>query len=147
MGVTLEELDRAGLIVKGGSLVKKKYATDIRPAGGDARQTDLQPDGPGPVAVVERDSGDGALAAVQNEKGVGQGFLVVVTTVRKRLLDEDNLCEKYHVDLCRYAGAIPGDSPATTRIEVRQEKADPGQREEVRIEIFQLSQTTTQRKE
>jgi len=103
-----------------------------QPTGGTA-----VPDGDvRPSAELERDSGDGAVAALPVQKGVGGSFLVRITAVRKRLLDQDNLCEKYVVDLCRYAGIIPGDSPATTQIEVFQQKAEPGQGEFVRIEIF-----------
>ena len=60
---------------------------------------------------------DGA-APVQGARG--QRFLVVVTSYRRKLLDEDNLCEKFHVDCCRYAGLLPSDSAKTTRIETRQ---------------------------
>lgn len=93
---------------------------------------------PGPAAELERPIRDGALGPLQLQKGTGQGFLVRVTSFRTRLLDEDNLCEKYHVDLCRYAGMLPGDSPATTRIEVRQKKTGKGEPEKVQIEIFEI---------
>jgi hypothetical protein len=58
--------------------------------------------------------------------------------VRRRLLDEDNLCEKYHVDCCRYAGLIPGDSPAEIQIQTRQRKAARGEEEHTQIDIFRL---------
>jgi hypothetical protein len=62
--------------------------------------------------------------------------LVRVTSVRRRLLDEDNLCEKYHVDCCRYAGIIHGDEPDKTRIEVAQRKAAQGEEEHTVVEVF-----------
>lgn len=100
---------------------------------------DIQLDSPRTVAELECDSGDAALGEVQVQKGTGRKFLVRVTSVRKRLLDEDNLCEKYHVDLCRYAGVLPDDAPGETRIEVCQEKAGKEAAEETKIEVFEIS--------
>ena len=101
-------------------------------------KTNLRNRNPGTPPKLERDSGNGALGKVQVQGRIAGRFLVRVTSVRKRLLDQDNLCEKYHVDCCRYAGLLPGDSPATTQIEVGQEKAEPGSGEFVRIEIFRI---------
>lgn len=61
-----------------------------------------------------------------------------VTSVRKCLLDEDNLCEKYHVDCLRYSGIIPDDSPDKVRIETTQRKAAKGEEEHTLIEVFAL---------
>jgi hypothetical protein len=65
-------------------------------------------------------------------------FHVVVTNYRRRLLDEDNLCEKYVVDCVRYARIIPGDAPQTTHIEVRQCKVDSESDERVEVDISEL---------
>ena len=98
----------------------------------------LQTDTPGAPSELERIARHGALGALQIQKGIGGRFLVRVTAVRCRLLDEDNLCEKYHVDLCRYAGILPQDSPGTAKIEVCQRKADPGEQEAVTVEVFRI---------
>jgi hypothetical protein len=90
----------------------------------------------GTDAKLERHLGDGTLGAAQVQKGTGQRILVRVTSFRTRLLDEDNQCEKYHVDLLRYAGVIPTDAPGQTKIEVCQQKVGKGEREFVRIEVF-----------
>ena len=74
------------------------------------------------AAVVERDSRDEPLAKKEVQRRTGERVLVRVTSVRKRLLDEDNLCEKYHVDLCRYAGVISGDEAGKTKIETTQRR-------------------------
>lgn len=58
--------------------------------------------------------------------------------MRVRLLDEDNLCEKYHVDCCRYAGLIPDDAPSQVRIQTLQRKARRGEAEHTQVEIYQL---------
>lgn len=69
-------------------------------------------------------------------------FLIRVTSVRKCLLDEDNLCEKYVVDCCRYAGLLPGDGPGKTKIEVAQRKAGKGETEHTLVEIYSLASPT-----
>jgi hypothetical protein len=90
------------------------------------------------VAELERSVRTRTLDEIQVQKGTGGSFLVRVTSYRHRFLDDDNLCEKYHVDLCRYAGILPGDSPATTRITVSQEKVGGKEPERVLIEVFKL---------
>lgn len=87
-----------------------------------------------PRAELECGAGDGALAEGKAEKGDSRRFLVRVTSFRRRLLDEDNLCEKYHVDLCRYAGCVPSDAPGQTKIEVSQVKVKT--KEEERTEVM-----------
>ena len=90
------------------------------------------------VAKLESDFGDAALDAEKVQGRFGQKFLVRVTSIRKRLLDEDNLCEKYHVDLCRYAGIIPCDEADKVKIEVCQKKAGKADEEKTVIEVFEL---------
>lgn len=104
----------------------------------DAGGTAVQPDDTGPTPKLERNSRDGAMGAVQSQEGIGRRFLVRVKSYRKRLLDEDNLCEKYHVDLCRYSGALLGDEAGRTKIEVCQEKVGSKEPERVVIEIYRL---------
>lgn len=62
------------------------------------------------------------LATPQGQDGHPDRVLVRVVSHRRRLLDEDNLAEKYFVDCCRYAGLISGDSPGQAKIEVCQVK-------------------------
>ena len=92
----------------------------------------------GETAKLEPDLGIRPLAAKEVQRFDSKLLLVVVTSIRKRLIDEDNLCEKYHIDLCRYAGIIPGDSPDKVRIETRQIKAGKNQAETVVIEVFDI---------
>lgn len=88
----------------------------------------------GPVAVVECNPGDAPLAAAEVQKAATGRFLVRVTAYRKRLLDEDNLCEKYHVDCLRYCGVLPGDEPQKVKIEVHQVKSKV---EKTVIEVYE----------
>lgn len=92
----------------------------------------------GTPTKLERSAGAGALGTRKTKEADSKRFLVRVTSVRTRLLDEDNLCEKYHVDLCRYAGIIHSDDPGKTRIETTQRKAKKGEGEHVTVEIFEL---------
>jgi hypothetical protein len=87
-----------------------------------------------PIAKLESNLGNAPLAAEEIQRPSGERLLVRVTSIRRRLLDEDNLCEKYHVDLCRYAGIIPCDSPDKIKIEVCQFKAGRGEQEKTIIE-------------
>lgn len=90
-----------------------------------------------PVAVVERRPSNGPLAKGQDEKRTPKRVLVRVTTIRIKLADEDGLCEKFHVDCCRYAGLILGDESTKAKIEVRQFKASKGEEEKIIVEVFQ----------
>ena len=103
-------------------------------------QANLDVDATAQAAVLERNLGNAPLAAEEVQRPIGARFLVRITSVRKRLLDEDNLCEKYHVDLCRYAGVIPDDAPDKVKIEVGQRKAQKGERESVVLEVSEIKE-------
>jgi hypothetical protein len=90
------------------------------------------------TAVVESDIGTPSLGEKKAERPNSSRFLVRVTSFRKRLLDEDNLCEKYHVDLCRYAGIISCDSPDKVKIEVGQKKIGSKEVEKTLVEVWEL---------
>ena len=87
------------------------------------------------AAKLESNPSHAPLEAKEVQRPIGERFLVSVTSVRKRLLDEDNLCEKYHVDLCRYAGVLPSDTPEQTSIKVSQRKCAKGEEEKVEITV------------
>lgn len=93
-------------------------------------------------AELERRDATGDVGKGKAKGGDSRRFLVRITSVRRRLIDEDNLCEKYVVDCARYAGAIPDDSPGTTRIETRQLKAEKEEDERTIVEIFELTTPT-----
>jgi len=93
----------------------------------------------GKAPKLERDIGDAPLEKKKVQRRASQKFLIRVTSIRKRLIDEDNLCEKYAVDLCRYAsGGAFGDEAGETKIETTQRKAEKGEEEKVIIEIYEL---------
>ena len=105
-------------------------------------EADLHTSNAGKVAVVESDSCHAPLEAQEVQGSTRQRFLVRVTTRRKRLIDESNLCYKYHEDLCRYTGALPSDAPEVTHSEVSQTKCRKGEPEEITIEVYQTPTTT-----
>lgn len=119
--------------------IRRLNATNIRSAPANTQgQADILPDHSGKASELERVVGNGAMGAIQVQERLGQHFRVVVRSFRKRLLDVDNLAEKYHVDLCRYAGIIPSDAPGVTEIEVCQEKVFGKEPERVVIEVWEI---------
>jgi hypothetical protein len=99
---------------------------------------DLRAKNAGPAAKLERTPCDAPLEAKKNQRSASSRFLVRIESRRKRLLDEDNICEKYLVDLLRYSGIIANDSPDQCRIEVAQTKCRKGEPEEITIEVMRL---------
>ncbi len=95
--------------------------------------------GVGATPILERDPSDELLAKAQIQEAASSRVLVRITSVRKRLLDEDNLCEKFHVDCLRYFGVIRDDSAKTTKIETRQRKTEAGEPEHTLIEVETLA--------
>lgn len=86
---------------------------------------------------LERDSSNAPLEKKKVQGRSSQKFFIRITSIRKRLIDEDNLCGKYHCDLCRYAsGGVFGDEAGKTKIEITQRKVEKGEEEKTLIEIF-----------
>ncbi len=95
----------------------------------------IHPDSKTPSSVVERRSGDEPLAQAQAKAGYSGKYLVRVVSFRRRLLDEDNLCSKYHIDALRYASILPSDAPDQCRIETTQIKVETKEQERTEITI------------
>jgi hypothetical protein len=92
-------------------------------------------DNPRTTPVVESNTCNAPLEAKEVQRRTDGRFLVRVESVRKRLADEDGLCEKYVLDCCRYAGLIPDDSPELCKVETSQRKAAKGELEHTQITI------------
>ena len=84
---------------------------------------------------MERPPSPRPLAKAKAQKPDTGRVLVRVVSYRRRLLDEDNLSEKYFVDCARYAGLIPGDGPEQTKIEVSQVKVVRKEEERTQLTI------------
>jgi len=115
-------------------LIKQGYT---RGPGGSY---DRPPATPRQTPKLEPTARHAPLVSQQTEGSNSQRFFVRVTSVRKRLLDEDNLCEKFHVDLCRYSGILLGDEADKTHIETTQRKTQKGEEEHTLIEVTHLPQ-------
>ena len=87
---------------------------------------------------LERHDEYAAVGKGREKEANRERFLVRVTSVRNRLIDEDNLCVKLVVDCCRYAGLIPGDSAGEAKIEAFQRKVGKGEAAHTIVEITKL---------
>lgn len=83
----------------------------------------------------QQDVWDESLAKKAREKRYPGRISVIITSHRRRLLDQDNLCVKYFLDCLRYAGVIPDDNPQAIDLKVHQIKVSKGQKEFTRIEV------------
>lgn len=96
------------------------------------------PNHPRQAPKLESDSGHAPLEAKEVQRPVGQRVLVSIKSYRKRLIDPDNLCTKYHIDLCRYASALSDDTAAHVELKVTQEKVSETEQERTEITISPL---------
>jgi hypothetical protein len=88
-----------------------------------------------PDPLLERHLPNEPLAADQAKDPNPARYSVRVTSYRRRLLDEDNLAEKFHIDALRYAGILPSDAPERCEIITKQEKVRTKAEEKTVIEI------------
>lgn len=76
---------------------------------------------------------------IQGEKVNSGKVQIRIVSYRHRLLDEDDQCEKFFVDCCRYAGLIHSDSSDKACIpRSSQVKINKGEQQRVEIEITYL---------
>lgn len=92
----------------------------------------------GTAPKLERPTLDAALGPSQAQERHSGRFHIRITSVRTRLLDPDNLAEKYHLDCLRYAGIIPADTPEQISLETTQRRKAKGEDEKVIIEVWRL---------
>lgn len=92
-----------------------------------------------PAAEPQRPVGCGAEAAAPVQKAGAGRFRIRVETARVRLCDPDNLVAKFVIDCCRYAGAIPQDSPEHVEVSVTQKKVRRKDEEETVVTIERIS--------
>lgn len=97
-----------------------------------------QVDSGGTAPQLECPPSNEPLATPQAKKRDTAKYNISVVAVRSRLLDEDNLAEKYHIDALRYAGLIHSDAPDQTRIITTQRKCQKNEKEHIEITITYL---------
>lgn len=96
----------------------------------------------GEVAKLERPAGEGALAAPQAKEADSERVRIRIISVRKRLLDPDNLSEKWTIDCLRYCRVIRGDEPDKITLETTQRKCEKGEEEHTEILIYEEDSAT-----
>jgi hypothetical protein len=118
-------------------------ADDLRKYLPNASQSLLaiNADRAGKDAILERAARHEPLAKKQGQEADTGRVHIRFVSVRKRLLDPDNLAEKWHLDCLRYCKAIRGDEPEKITLETTQRKAGKEEAEHTQIEIFQITQT------
>jgi hypothetical protein len=96
--------------------------------------------GKGTHTIPERTAIQQPIQEAGNEGGDSGKLLIRVKSLRRRLLDEDNLVEKWHVDALRYAGVLYSDAPDKAKIEVSQEKVTTKEEECTVITIERMGE-------
>ena len=78
------------------------------------------------------------LSEVEGKEGDSSRLLVLIESVRGKLLDTDNLYggAKFYCDFLRYAGVIPEDTEAEIELKVTQRKKKKGEEEKTIIEVW-----------
>ena len=94
--------------------------------------------GAGKAAELEPAPRARPLAKSAPKEVPSEPVFIRIVSVRKRLLDPDNISEKWALDALRYCGAIHGDEPDKITLETSQRKAEKGEEEHTLIEIFEL---------
>jgi hypothetical protein len=90
---------------------------------------------PNPLPELERNPSAGPLATHEGEEGGAGRVHLRIVSIRKRLLDPDNLSVKWLIDCLRYASIIRGDEPDKITLQVEQRKCGKGESEATQIYI------------
>ena len=88
-----------------------------------------------PLPELERNPCTGTLAKDEGEEGGAGRVHLRIISIRKRLLDPDNLSVKWLIDSLRYASIIRGDEPDKITLQVEQRKCGKGEAEATQIYI------------
>ena len=93
------------------------------------------PHNPHPLPELERNPSPRTLATHEGEEGGAGRVHLRIVSIRKRLLDPDNLSPKWIIDCLRYASIIRGDEPDKITLQVEQRKCGKGEAETTQIFI------------
>ena len=107
----------------------RREAPKVGKPGAFARAGNERDAGALRTRVAKLEHGDaGACAGAPGVQSQSPArFSVRVVSWRARLIDDDNLCEKFVVDGLRYAGLLPDDCHGEARISTHQEKCEKAQ--------------------
>ena len=93
------------------------------------------PHHPHPLPIVERNPRSRSLATHEEQEGGAGRVHLRIVSIRKRLLDPDNLSPKWIIDCLRYSKIIRGDEPDKITLQVEQRKCGKGEAEATQIFI------------
>jgi hypothetical protein len=88
-----------------------------------------------PLPELERNPRPRSLATDEGQEGGAGRVHLRIVSIRKRLLDPDNLSPKWLIDCLRYARIIQGDEPDKITLQVEQRKCAKGESEATQIFI------------
>ena len=114
-----------------------RRAMERKPVHREATQiyANTNTDNNGQIAKLERTACDEPLAAGKGKKEAFGRVHFKFVSVRKRLIDPDNVSVKWLLDCCRRIGLVAGDEHDKVTIETAQRKAEKGEEEHTIIEI------------
>jgi hypothetical protein len=92
-------------------------------------------DNPRTTAEPKCPIGNESLAQGKGEKAVSGRVHFCIISVRKRLIDPDNLVPKFYIDACRRLRLVAGDEHDKITLETAQRKAAKGEAEYTEITI------------
>jgi len=92
-------------------------------------------DNPRKIAEPKCPIGNESLAQGKGEKAVSGRVHFCIISVRKRLIDPDNLVPKFYIDACRRLRLVAGDEHDKITLETAQRKAAKGEAEYTEITI------------
>lgn len=123
-----------------------KADLDAAQARIDGRQPGVCDQSGGASTEPQRASVSKPVASKKPEEGDSARFWIRIESVRKRLLDEDNLYggTKFWIDCLRYAGVIPQDTPGVARIEAIQRKARKGETPATYVRVWEIGEVSGQ---
>ena len=114
-----------------------RRAMERKPVHREATQiyANTNTDNNGQIAKLERPACNEPLATGKGEKEASGRVHFKFVSVRKRLIDPDNVSVKWLLDCCRRIGLVAGDEHDKVTIETAQRKAEKGEEEHTIIEI------------
>ena len=114
-----------------------RRAMERKPVHREATQiyANTNTDNNGQIAKLERPACNEPLATGKGEKEASGRVHFKFVSVRKRLIDPDNVSVKWLLDCCRRIGLVAGDEHDKVTIETAQRKAEKGESEHTLIEI------------
>ena len=87
-------------------------------------------------SIPKRSTRTGTLAKNEKQEGTTGRVHLRITSVRKRLIDPDNLFAKSTIDCLRYGGLLIDDCENQISLEISQKKVAKGEDPHTTIEII-----------